>query len=440
MFCAETATHGSPFLLFIHWKGSMLSPTIQHAVRVYTWYSALTAFFATAVFTVIAVYYLRDAGLTPLQLILVGTVLEITVFLFEIPTGIVADLYSRRRSVLIGTALIGCAFVIEGSLPLLWAILLAQIVRGIGETFISGASSAWIADEVGEDRVGAVFLQGARWRQWASLAGIACGALLATKALNLPILLGGFGYLGTALWAWRAMPERNFSPTPREDRATWTQMASTFSSGVQVVRARPVLWSLLSVGLFYGLASEAYDRLWEAHFLGIGLPSVAGLNPVLWFGLINAGLLGLSILTLHVVERRVDTSNFAALARLAVWVNAGAVVVIAAFGLATSFPWALAAFWSAGVLLNVTAPLYNAWLNQGLNPQVRATVLSMSGQVNAMGQMVGGPVLGALATRTSIGVALVGVALIRLPVLWFYWRARQDESLSANVEGGHSKT
>lgn len=411
----------------------MLSSRPQDAARVYRWYSALTAFFATTVFTIVAVYYLRDIGLTPLQLILVGTVLELTVFLFEIPTGIVADLYSRRRSVLIGTALIGGAFLIEGTLPLFWAILLAQVVRGVGETFISGAASAWIADEVGEERVGGVFLQGARWRQWASLAGIACGSLLATRALSLPVLLGGLGYLGTALWAWRVMPERNFTPTPREDRASWQHMADTFREGAQVVRARPVLWSLLSVGLFYGLASEAYDRLWEAHFLGIGLPSFAGLSSVLWFGLINAGLMLLSIGTLHLVERQVEASSFATLARVAVWANGAAVAMIAAFGLATGFPWALASFWSAGVLLNVTAPLYNAWLNRGLDSHVRATVLSMSGQVNALGQTVGGPVLGAVATRYSVGAALVGVALVRLPVVWFYLKARRDESRTAEA-------
>ena len=40
----------------------------------------------------------------PLQLVLVGTTLELACFLFEIPTGIVADLYSRRLSVVIGVA------------------------------------------------------------------------------------------------------------------------------------------------------------------------------------------------------------------------------------------------------------------------------------------------------------------------------------------------
>ena len=52
-------------------------------------------------------------GLSPLQMVLVGTILEISAFVFEIPTGIVADLYSRRVSVIIGFALVGIGFSVQ---------------------------------------------------------------------------------------------------------------------------------------------------------------------------------------------------------------------------------------------------------------------------------------------------------------------------------------
>ena len=58
------------------------------------------------------VYHLEVVGLGPFQLVLVGTVLETSCFLFEVPTGVVADLYSRRRSVLIGIFLYGAGFLL----------------------------------------------------------------------------------------------------------------------------------------------------------------------------------------------------------------------------------------------------------------------------------------------------------------------------------------
>ena len=90
------------------------------------------------------VYHLKVVGLNSLQLVLVGTVLETACFVFEVPTGVVADLYSRRRSVLIGVFLYGAGFLMEGSLPWFGTVLLAQVVWGCGDTFITGALEAWI--------------------------------------------------------------------------------------------------------------------------------------------------------------------------------------------------------------------------------------------------------------------------------------------------------
>ena len=72
---------------------------------------------------------------------LVGTVLEITCLLFEVPTGIVADLHSRRTSVLIGCAVVGIGLLLQ-AVPLLVTVLAAQVVWGIGYTFTSGATQA----------------------------------------------------------------------------------------------------------------------------------------------------------------------------------------------------------------------------------------------------------------------------------------------------------
>jgi len=102
------------------------------------------------VFTVSGVYLVTVVGLNPLQLVLVGTSLEVAVLLFEVPTGVVADVYSRRLSIIIGMFGIGAGFVLWGATPVFAAVLLAQVIWGIGYTFTSGADTAWIADEVGE--------------------------------------------------------------------------------------------------------------------------------------------------------------------------------------------------------------------------------------------------------------------------------------------------
>ncbi len=91
------------------------------------------------IFIGLSAYYIRDVGMSPLQLVLVGTAIELTCFLFEVPTGILADTYSRKWSVLIGGFLVGICYIITGLAPFFIAIITAEVIRGIGATFISGA-------------------------------------------------------------------------------------------------------------------------------------------------------------------------------------------------------------------------------------------------------------------------------------------------------------
>lgn len=121
------------------------------------------------------VYHLEVVQLDAFQLVLVGTVQETSCFLFEIPTGVVADLYSRRRSVLIGMFLYGLGFLMEGALPWFAPVLLAQVVWGCGDTFITGALEAWIASEEKDKPIDKVFLRGSQMGQIGGVLGVVLG-------------------------------------------------------------------------------------------------------------------------------------------------------------------------------------------------------------------------------------------------------------------------
>src|SRR5512136_2735634 len=121
------------------------------AYPVYLMLSCAGAFLLSMIFVATSLYEVTVAKLNPLQLVLVGTTLEASIFLCEVPTGVVADIYSRRLSIIIGYFLIGAGFILEGSFPLFLTILLAQVLWGLGYTFTSGATEAWITDEIGEE-------------------------------------------------------------------------------------------------------------------------------------------------------------------------------------------------------------------------------------------------------------------------------------------------
>ena len=380
-----------------------------------------TAAFFTMMGFISAIYRVQTAGLNPLQLVLLGTALELSVFIFEVPTGIVADLYSRRLSVIIGYALIGGGFMLEGALPLFATILLAQVVWGVGYTFTSGAQDAWLADEIGEEGLAQAYLRASQVGRAGTLVGLLASIALGRSSLALPFLASGALLVALALFLLLFMPETGFAPTPRPERTSWQKMGDTFRDGLGVVRGRPLLMLILSIALFFGLSSEGLDRLWEAHMLeNFTFPAVGDLEPVVWFGLISFGTLLLGFVVTEVVRRRVDVDDERAALLVQLLMSLVVVASVIAFGLASGFGVAVAAVMAVHVFRSGIRPLYWAWINKQIEPRVRATVLSMNGQVDAIGQVVGGPILGGVATALSLRAAMVGVGLLLAPVTLLY--------------------
>ncbi len=405
----------------------------RRAWRVWLLWSGGQALLSSLAFTAIMIYRITEVGLSPLELVLVGTVMEMVVFLFEIPTGVVADVHSRRLSMLIGTVLIGLAFILEGLVPAFGALLLAQAIWGLGYTFTSGASEAWISDEIGEEAASRAFLRGAQAGTVAGLLGIVGSILLASIQINLPIVLAGVLMLALAGLLALVMPERHFSPLAREERDSWRAMRATLRAGVDLLRRRPVLRLVLLVELIAGLYSEGYERLWQKHILDtFTLPTVGGLQlqPVAWFGLYqlvaSLGVIGLT----ELLGRRVRLTRQGPVMRALLLLNLAIVAGIAVFSLTDSLALAALALLVLTAVRAAAIPVNNAWLNQSAEPAIRATLFSLHGQVNSIGQVVGGPPAGLIGQR-SLRAALLASGLVQtcsLPLLGLALRRAPAEA------------
>jgi DHA3 family tetracycline resistance protein-like MFS transporter len=408
------------------------------AYPIYVILSGASSLFYALVFTVNIVYQVETVRLNPLQLVLVGTLLESVCFLFQVPTGILADMYSRRWAVVLGVLLIGAGFLVEGAIPRFGAVLAAQVLWGLGATLKDGADAAWVADEVGAERAGQVYLRAGQIGAVAALLGVAASVGLASVRLNLPIVLGGMLFLALGAVLALLMPERHFVPAPREDRSSWQQMGHTLRTGVRVVRLRPVLLTILGIGVFYGMFTEGFDRLWQYHLLhNVTFPHLGGLKPVIWFGLIQVGVTVLTLGATEFIRRRVDTNRHRAVAAALFVLDGLLVVGVAALAVAGQFALAVAAYWLVATVRSTRGPLEQVWMNQSLEAGVRATVFSMRGQVDAFAQIVGGPILGAIAAAFSTRSALLAAAVMLAPALLLYARAlRRGRPLAAPLAEG----
>src|ERR1044071_1376235 len=393
-----------------------------------------SAFFSM-MFVVTSLYEATVAGLTPVQLILVGTALEVSAFVFEVPTGIVADVYSRKLSIIIGYLLMGIGFLVEGFFPSFLPIWRAQAIWGLGYPFTSGATQAWITDEVGEEDANRLFLRGTQVGLFASLLGMGAAMLVGANNVALPLRVGSLGVMLIGFALAVIMPETGFHPTPREDRNTWQHMWHTFNQGVKAVRSKPRLMNIVFIGLFYGLYSEGFDRLWVKHLLDqFELPVIFGNNQVAFFAILRVVSTILTILTVRFVEKRVDSSSSIAIGRAVLLVTVIISIALLGFALSPLLFLSLSLYLVISVLRNVQIPLQTAWVNQKLDSQVRATVHSMFGQVDAIGQTLGGPVVAVIASVGSAVAALVTSGLLLTPALFFVSRANSQSTNEVDPE------
>ncbi len=398
------------------------------AYKLYLLLTAVQAIALTTVFTVNLVYHVKQVGLNPLQLVLIGTTLELTAFFMEVPTGLLADVYSRRLSVILGFFLLGGGFIIEGSLPLFEVLLVAQVVMGLGYTFLSGATSAWIVDEIGQARAGQAFLRASQVAQVASFLSIFVSVALASHSLQTAIIVGGLLLILLAAFLALTMPETGFKRRPPGERESWRALFSTLGAGIALIRKQHILFLILLATVIHGAFSEGFDRLWTAHLLeNFQLPPLGDLDEIFWFGIISAVSMPLSLGATELLRRRLDLNS----SRLVTLALGGAYVAIIAsillFTLGESFALVLLALWLAQAARQIRNPLMETWINLHTESEVRATVLSIQSQSDAFGQIAGGPVVGAIGLLTSVRLAISISALLLLPILPVLRRSLRPE-------------
>jgi DHA3 family tetracycline resistance protein-like MFS transporter len=233
------------------------------------------------------------------------------------------------------------------------------------------------------------------------------------------------------------MPEKGFSPTPKEERETWKAMVSTTREGFRLTRGRPQLWAYIGIAIFVGLYSEGYDRLSEKHFIdNFIFPALPwGGDPIVsWFALMRLVSVPLTLGATELIRRRKNALQNHKVVRLLQGIYAAMVIGLLVFAWTQNFYIAVLATLAVDTLRGTTFPVTTTWLNQFIDSRVRATVLSMISQVDAVGQMTGGPILGLIGNLRSIRAALTTSAVLLAPTVPLFGRTTKQHIETTNLE------
>jgi len=405
--------------------------SIQRVYLVLMLFNTLAASFIWGINTI----FLLDAGLSNVEAFAANAFFTAGMVLFEIPTGVVADTRGRRFSYVLGavTLLVSTLLYLlmwQVRAPL-WGWAVASILLGLGFTFFSGATEAWLVDALNatgfRGHLDHVFGRAQTVGGAAMLIGtVAGGAIAQVTNLGVPYLIRALMLGVTVLVALRYMQDIGFTPQPRGDPvgAVRSVVRGSIDGGF---RNRPVRWLMLAApftagtGIFVFYASQPY--LLEL----FGDPTaytVAGLAAAILAGVqIAAGLV------VPWVRRLFGRRTDALLASSVL-----GIVALSLLGLQPGFVAALLLFAAWSFIGAASRPMRQAFLNGVIPSEQRATVLSFDSLMGSAGGVVAQPVLGRVADVSGYGTSMLVSAAIEVLALPFVLLARREQAASDPID------
>ena len=400
----------------------------KHVTRVYLLLTLLNTFAASFIWG-INTLFLLDAGLTNLEAFGANAAFSAGMMLFEVPTGVVADVWGRRTSFLLGAATLLVSTLLylwmwQIQAPF-WGWVLASLAIGLGFTFFSGAVEAWLVDALEATGFAgpleSVFAKGQTTSGIAMLTGAIAGGYIAQATdLGVPYILRAAMLGLTFFVALLLMRDVGFTPV---------QNANPITEMKRIVRASidngwrnpPIRWLMLAapfsggVGIYAFFAMQPYLlELWgdEAAY------GIAGLAAAIVAG---AQIIG------GIIAPRVRRF-FARRTHILLLTTLVSVSTLAVIGLTGSFWVAIGSLivWSIG--FSVSSPIRQAYLNGIIPSEQRATVLSFDSLMGSAGGVAIQPALGRSADVWSYSTSYLLSAGIQALALPFLALARREHA------------
>ncbi|MER7245167.1 MFS transporter [Kribbella sp. NPDC000426] len=363
---------------------------------------------------VTSVYLVVDAGLSPAQLVLIGSVQSAFALVFEVPAGVIADTISRKWSLVISQVLMGTAMLATGLFESFPALLATQVLWGISWTFASGSDVALITDELDRpDRINLVLTRAARAQLTGAATGlIALGLLAWATRRDVTIVVAGVAMMSLALYVAFRFTEHNFELAPLGGvvgvptwTARWSTSWTTFVRGVTLVRRSRAILLIFAATFLVNGASDAAGRLTQKQLIDLGLPP-----SILWFTALGVVGLVVGALVLRLVTNRINGSHAATDYALAALVGVLSMLLL---GFARDpVVGAIAVVLLNGIVTPLTRVISTIWINTRTTADIRATTHSFLAQLEYLGEIVCGVTISTLAGLTTLPIALAGCAVL----------------------------
>lgn len=365
------------------------------------------------------IIYFRELGFSFLQIMIIMTAPALGLVVFEIPTGALADSFSRKWSAVLGFMIVGISVFFIPFFTNFYLILPLWFLAGLGSSFVSGADEALVIDNLNHHRrkdlyhgffvksgslaaIGAII---------SPLAGAAIVKLVAIKYLWF-IFGGGFLLMSLVLTLFAA---ECFHHRKLRMKEVITQTIKQSKSGAKFLLSTKSLLFLVLGGMFTSFM-----------FVGEGLqPMLVDLSmPVYSLGIFYSAMAGVQLIfpffSVYFKKLRLRTA-------LSLTTGIGMILLLSL--LLISPPWymiAIVVIMLTNGLRVINGPLFNTHAHHLIPNKIRATVLSARSMLTAVFASVYAIGMGYLLDLFGPQKVVALAGLFGILAIIMYWQIKEQ--------------
>lgn len=364
--------------------------------------------------------YFRDLGFNFTQIASFTSAMMISLFLFEVPTGIVADLWGRKNSVFIGLIIVGIAPIIVALSTNYFVILVSYIAIGLGITFISGAEEALIVDNLKfhgrDDLIKEYYIKFSSLMGLGSVVSFSLGALIVEKFGITPLwYIWGGGYLFSAILLIGIKEHRG--ETNNGDHHILKKMITPVKESLRYIKGNRTFLNYLLGSTFVTVMFVQRD-IWNIFLVENGIRRS-------YLSLIATATAALTIV-LPWLTRFFKNSSVRKVLVATTILRVGILISALAINSQTLYLGVIL-FVILGSISSFESPITSTYVQNSVDSEIRATMGSFMSMIFSIVGGVAGIAIGILTDLVGLRISIVSFGVFGLISLYYYLRMKERE-------------
>jgi len=359
--------------------------------------------------------FLAERGLNLLEINIINMFFMAGVFLLEVPTGAFADVFGRKKSVVLGCFMMALSMLAYYVGQGFWSFAVAELIAAVGLTFLSGALEAWVVDALafhGHDgELSHVFRREVYASQFGVIFGSLFGGFLGQHDLALPWLASAVATSAVGIFAIFALQEQQIKRV--SFRFSFAPFRKTIADSVRFGYQKKSVWFVVLFGMLLAISVQAMNMQWPFIFqktYGFSTTNLGWLFAVVSM----VTMLGGQLSKLFADKIRHEKNAIVLSQGITVVGIFGASMML---GIVPVVGFFLLHEMGRGII----GPLKQAYLNHRIPSEQRATILSFDSMIGKSGAFLGLAGSGFLAQHFGIpNTWFVSGCILTLGVVVFF--------------------